>query len=69
MGVVAGDERAKQDLEQLLAGFGFTLDVVTAATFEETIMSQLHTDRMVAAAYERRNAAYAELERRQGKAS
>jgi hypothetical protein len=30
-------------------------------------MSQLHTDRMVAAAYERRNAAYAELERRRGK--
>jgi hypothetical protein len=69
MGVVSGDERAKQDLEQLLAGFGLTLDVVTAATFGETIVSQLHTDRMVAAAYERRNAAYAELERRQAKST
>jgi hypothetical protein len=67
MEVVSGDERAKQDLEQLLAGFGLTLDVVT--TFGETIVSQLHTDRMVAAAYERRNAAYAELERRQAKST
>jgi hypothetical protein len=35
--------------------------------FGETITSQLHADRMVAAAYERRNAAYAELERRREK--
>jgi hypothetical protein len=67
MGVVAGDQQAKQDLEQRLEGFGLTLDVVTAATFGETIVAQVHTDRMVAAAYERRNAAYAELERRRAK--
>ena len=67
VGVVAGDQQAKQDLERLLEEFGLTLDVVTAAAFGETIMSQLHTDRMVAAAYERRNAAYAELERRRAK--
>jgi len=67
VGVVAGDKQANQDLERLLEGFGLTLDVVTAAAFGETIMSQLHTDRMVAAAYERRNTAYAELERRRGK--
>jgi hypothetical protein len=67
VGVVAGDEQAKQDLEQLLEGFGLSLDVVTAATFGETIRSQVHTNRMVAAAYERRNAAYAELERRRAK--
>jgi hypothetical protein len=67
MGVVAGDQKAKQDLEQRLEEFGLTLDVVTAATFGETITSQLHADRMVAAAYERRNAAYAELERRRAK--
>jgi hypothetical protein len=67
MAVAAGDQKAKQDLEYRLEGLGLTLDVVTAATFGETITSQLHTDRMVAAAYERRNAAYAELERRRAK--
>jgi hypothetical protein len=67
IGKVAGDEKAKQKLERLLGRLGLSLDVVTAATFEETIHSQVHTDRMVAAAYERRNMAYAELERRRAK--
>jgi hypothetical protein len=67
VGVVAGDQKAKQDLGRLLEEFGLTLEVVTAAAFGETIMPQLHTDRMVAAAYERRNSAYAELERRREK--
>jgi hypothetical protein len=67
IGMVAGNEQAKEKLEQLLGEFGLTLDVVTAATFEETIRSQVHTDRMVEAAYERRNAAYAELERRRAR--
>lgn len=67
MGMLAGDEQAKQKLEQLLGAYGLSLDVVTAATFEETIRSQVHTDRMVEAAYERRNAAYAGLERRRAR--
>src|SRR5262249_45534399 len=67
MRMLAGDEQAKHKLEQLLETFGLSLDVVTAATFEETIRSQVHTDRMVEAAYERRNAAYAELERRRAR--
>lgn len=32
MGMLAGDEQAKQKLEQLLETFGLSLDVVTAAT-------------------------------------
>jgi hypothetical protein len=67
IGVAAGDEKAKLELEQLLETHGLSLDVLTAATFEETIRSQVHTDRMVAAAYERRTAAYAELDRRRAK--
>lgn len=67
IGVVAGDEQAKQELERLLARLGLSLDVVTAATFAETIRPQVHTDGMVSAAYKRRNAAYAELEQRREK--
>jgi hypothetical protein len=69
IGVLAGDQQAKQELDRLLEGFGLTLDVVTATTFAHTITSQVHTERMVAAAYERRNRAYRELERRRAKAA
>src|SRR5262245_31410214 len=63
IGILAGDPAAKQELEKLLEAEGLTLDVVTAAAFEKTIVAQVHTDRMAAAAYDRRNAAYAELDR------
>src|SRR5262245_39706807 len=67
VGILAGDPTAKQELEKLLEAEGLTLDVITAAAFEKTIVAQVHTDRMAAAAYDRRNAAYAELERVRGK--
>jgi hypothetical protein len=63
----AGNGQANKQLDQLLDGYALSLDVVTAATFEQTLGSQVHTDRMLASAYERRNAAYAELERRRTK--
>jgi hypothetical protein len=63
VGIVAGDEGAKRDLEKLFEQHGLTLDVIAAAAFEKAIVQQLHTDRMVGAAQDRRKAAYAELER------
>ena len=63
VGILAGDPAAKQELEKLLEAEGLTLDVITATAFEKTIVAQVHTDRMAAAAYDRRNAAYAELDR------
>jgi hypothetical protein len=67
VGILAGDPAAKQELEKLLKAEGLTLDVIIATAFEKTIVAQVHTDRMAAAAYDRRNAAYAELERVRGK--
>jgi hypothetical protein len=61
--IAAGDKSAKQELENLLAEHELTLDVMIAAAFESTIKSQVHTDHMVKAACDRRNAAYAKLER------
>jgi hypothetical protein len=63
VGILAGDPAAKQELEKLLKAEGLTLDVITATAFEKTIVAQVHTDRMATAAYDRRNAAYAELDR------
>jgi hypothetical protein len=61
--MVAGDPQAKQELAKVLEEHGMSLDLLTAAAFEKTIGPQLHTDRMAGAAYDRRNKAYAELER------
>src|SRR5262245_35681660 len=63
IGMVAGDPEAKQELAKLLEQYDTSLDLLTAAAFEKTIGSQLHTDRMAGTAYERRNEAYAELDR------
>jgi hypothetical protein len=62
VGVLAGDAKAKQELEKLLATQEMTVDLLTASAFEATIIPQHHTERMIAAAYERRNRAYAEIE-------
>ena len=63
VGILAGDPKAKQELESLLKEHELTLDVITATAFEMTIKSQLHVAQMVQAAYSRRNAGYKELER------
>ena len=60
---VAGDPEARQQLETLLEGHLLTLDLVIAAAFDDRIVSQLHIDRMTTTAWERRIAAYAELNR------
>ena len=67
VGILAGDPTSKEELEKLLEGHGLTLDITIAAAFEKTIIAQAHTDRMAASAYDRRNKAYAELERLRGK--
>lgn len=64
--ILAGDPAAREKFGELLKVHGLTLDVTIAAAFEQTIVAQSHTDRMAAAAYDRRNKAYAELERIRG---
>lgn len=62
IGVLAGDGQARQALDKLLESHNLKLDSIIAAAFERNIMPQLHTERMVAEAYKRRNAAYAAIE-------
>src|SRR5712691_1949493 len=61
--MVAGNAHAKDAIETLLLDHRLSVSMITAAAFADTIGPQLHTDRMVARACERRDAAYAELER------
>jgi hypothetical protein len=61
-GMVAGDAQARPELERLLEHHKLTVDIIAAGAFADTIVAQLHIDRMAAAAYERRTATYAELE-------
>ncbi len=61
--VVDGDPQARQQLETLLENHKLNVDLVTAAAFDDRIVSQLHMDRMITTAWERRIAAYAELDR------
>jgi hypothetical protein len=59
---LAGDKTAKQELEALLKAHGLTLDFLVAGAFESTIVPQVHADRMLSEALNRRNRAYAEIE-------
>ncbi len=61
--MLAGIARAKDELETLLLDHRLSVSMIVAAAFADTIGPQPHTDRMVARACERRDAAYAELER------
>jgi len=61
VGMLAGHQAAKQELEKLLAEHNLSWDLLTAAAFASTVVPQLQTDRMAGAARERRNAAYADL--------
>jgi hypothetical protein len=63
IGILAGNPAAKQELAKLLEQQSLNLDLLTAAAFQRNIVPQLQADRMAGAAYARRNAAYAELER------
>ena len=61
--VVAGEPQARQQLETLLEHHNLTVDLILAAAFDDRIVSQLHIERMITTAWERRIAAYAELDR------
>jgi hypothetical protein len=61
IGILAGDQQAHRELENLLQAQNLTLDATTAVAFERNIVPQLHTDRMIGTARDRRNAAYAEI--------
>jgi hypothetical protein len=61
IGILAGDEQAHRELENLLQAQNLTLAATTALAFERNIVPQLHTDRMIGTARDRRNAAYAEI--------
>jgi hypothetical protein len=63
IGLMAGDASAKQRLDEFLASEGFTLEDVVAASFARKIATQVSADKLVEAAYRRRNALYADLER------
>jgi hypothetical protein len=62
-GMLVGEARAREALEALLQDQQLTVDIVIAAAFADTIVPQLHTDRMSTAAFERRSSAYAALDR------
>ncbi len=61
--ILDGDAGVRAELELLLQDHRLTIEIIIAAAFADMIGPQLHTDRMAAAACERRDAAYAELER------
>jgi hypothetical protein len=68
VGVLFGDAAAKVRLEKFLEPLGFTLETIVATNFRLNIATQLSADRLVEAAYQRRNALYADLERARSKA-
>ena len=63
IGVECGDAAAKQRVDKVLESEGLTLDSIVAASFARKIATQLSADKLVEAAYKRRNALYADLER------
>ena len=63
IGMLGGDQAAREKLDTLLATHDLNWDLLTAIAFEANIVPQVHTNRMAVAARERRNAAYADLER------
>jgi tRNA isopentenyl-2-thiomethyl-A-37 hydroxylase MiaE len=61
--IISGDPEAEKAMSSLLAKYKLTVDDLATSAFHRTITSQLHADRMIAAALQRRNAAWVELER------
>ena len=68
VGVLFCDAAAKARLEKFLGSKGLTLESIVASNFRRNISTQLTADRLVEAAYHRRNALYADLERARSKA-
>jgi hypothetical protein len=62
-----GDDSAAAALEKELRQHGLTIELVLGAAFERTIHEQMLTDRLLAAARGRIDAAYRELERLRSK--
>jgi hypothetical protein len=67
VGMLAGDASAKLSVTKTLETAGLTLESLVASTFAFTISTQVATDKMVDAAYQRRKAFYADLERLRSK--
>jgi hypothetical protein len=65
---LAGVAAAKSALAKFLRRDGLTLESLVASTFVQTISTQSSADRLVDAAYKRRSALYADLERVRAKA-
>ena len=59
-----GNSEARDKLQKRLGKFGIALSEIAATAYENNIAAQMQTDHMVNAALQRREAAYAELERR-----
>jgi len=60
----AGDAEARKKLEQRLKKYELTLQDLATAAFEQNIEAQIQTDRLINAAFQRREAAFREIERR-----
>ena len=60
----AGDVQARKKLEQRLKKYQLTLQDLATAAFEQKIQAQIQTDRLINAAFQRREAAWREIERR-----
>jgi hypothetical protein len=60
----AGDAQARKKLEQRLKKYQLTLQDLATAAFEQNIEAQIQTDRLINAAFQRREAAFREIERR-----
>ena len=59
-----GESEARDKLQKRLGRCGVTLSELAATAYEKNIAAQMQTDHMINAALQRREAAYAELERR-----
>jgi hypothetical protein len=63
IGVLAGDASAKAAMAKCLEPHGLTVEDLLGLSFARTVSTQLSADRLVDAAYRRRSALYADLER------
>jgi hypothetical protein len=68
VGVLARDASSKLSMTETLGQYGLTLESLVASAFGQTISTQSSADRLVDAAYQRRRALYADLERVRSKA-
>jgi hypothetical protein len=69
IGVLAGNASAKVAMAMTLESASLTLESLVASTFAFTISTQVATDKLADAAYQRRKALYSDLERLRSKAA